>query len=50
MPKKKNLPQDTELKAFIKAGGRSGAEADFNRLLKRATKPTKASKPSDKTK
>jgi hypothetical protein len=50
MPDKKSKPKDTELKAFIKSGGRSGAEADFNQILKRAVKPKKASKPTDKSK
>jgi len=46
MPDKKSKPHDTELKAFIKSGGRTGAEADFNQLLKQATKPKKDNKPS----
>ena len=50
MPEKKRKPQDTTLKAFIKSGGRTGAEADFNQLLKQATKPKKDSKPSAKNK
>lgn len=39
MPKKKPAKQDTSLKAFIKSGGRKGAETDFNTILKRAVKP-----------
>ncbi len=50
MPKKKIIKQDVELKAFIKAGGRKGAESDFNELLKRAAKPKKDNKSVDKTK
>lgn len=50
MPNKKISEKDVQLKAFIKAGGRKGAEADFNEILKRATKPKKASKPADKSK
>lgn len=46
MPKKKNVPQDTKLKAFIKTGGRKGVEADFNQILKRATKPKRQAKRS----
>lgn len=48
MPKKKPLAGDQPLQDFIKAGGRSHAEADFNDILKRAIKP-KATK-SKKTK
>lgn len=39
MPKKKPTKQDNALKAFIKSGGRKGAEDDFNTILKRAVKP-----------
>lgn len=45
MPDKKPKPKDTELKAFIKSGGCTGAEADFNQLLKRAVKPKKDDNP-----
>lgn len=44
MPDKKPKPKDSELKAFIKAGGRKGVEADFNELLKKASKPNKKTK------
>ena len=50
MPDKKPKPQDTELNAFIKSGGRTGVEPDFNQILKRAVKPKKAAKPTDKNK
>ena len=50
MPDKKPKPQDNELKAFIKAGGRIGAEADLNQILKRAVRPKKASKQTYKSK
>jgi hypothetical protein len=49
MPKKKKLSKDKPLQEFIKAGGRTGAETDFNAILKRAIKPKKASKPNAKT-
>lgn len=35
--KKKLLPKDKKLKAWLKKGGREGARQDFLRLLKRAT-------------
>lgn len=48
MPNKKRPAKDTELKEFLKAGGRSGAEADFDAMLKRAAKPAKPKKPEAK--
>lgn len=49
MPKsKKPVAGDTKLKAFIASGGRKGAEADFDAILKRAAKPNKDSKPKKK--
>ncbi|HUD10347.1 MAG TPA: hypothetical protein VMR28_01595 [Candidatus Saccharimonadales bacterium] len=50
MPKKKPSKKDNELKEFIKSGGRKGAEADFNEILKKAATPKKSTKPKDKTK
>lgn len=50
MSKKKKLAKDQPLKDFIKSGGRKGAEADFNKILKRATKPKKANMPAAKSK
>jgi hypothetical protein len=52
MPKKKLPQQDSNLKAFIKSGGRKNAETDFNEILKRAVKPktNKATSNSSKTK
>lgn len=50
MPKKKILKKDEPLQDFIKSGGRSGAEADFDVILKHAVKPKKASKSTNKTK
>jgi hypothetical protein len=48
MPKdKKSTVKDAELKAFIKSGGRTGTEADFNAILRRAAKPGQA-KPKKK--
>lgn len=46
MSDKKSKPKDTELKAFIKSGGRTGAETNFNQILKRAVKPSKPAKKS----
>ncbi|HUD07030.1 MAG TPA: hypothetical protein VMR34_04025 [Candidatus Saccharimonadales bacterium] len=39
MPNKKTQKKDSKLKAFIKSGGRKDAEAAFDEILKRATKP-----------
>lgn len=52
MNKKPSKAQDAELKTFIKAGGRSNAEADFNNILKSAAQPKKQStaKPTNKKK
>lgn len=50
MPKKKKLSKDKPLQEFVKAGGRTGAEADFNAILKSAVKPKKVSKPDPKNK
>lgn len=50
MPKKKKLSKDQPTHDFIKSGGRTGAEADFDAILKRAVKPKKTSKPSSKSK
>jgi hypothetical protein len=50
MPKKKTIKKDTELKDFIKSGGRKNAETDFNEILKKASKPKKHTKPKEKTK
>ena len=52
MPKNNTPKKDTELKDFIKSGGRKNAEADFNDILKRAVKPAmnKTSSNSSKTK
>ncbi|HEY1645778.1 MAG TPA: hypothetical protein VGF75_05415 [Candidatus Saccharimonadales bacterium] len=49
MPNKKIQAKDIKLKAFLKDGGRKGAESDFNTILKRAVKP-KVNKPADKPK
>ena len=49
MPNKKLSSKDQELKDFIKAGGRKGAEANFNAILKKAVKPVKK-KPETKPK
>ena len=49
MPKnKKPVAGDAKLKAFITSGGRKGAEADFDAILKRAAKPARDSKPKKK--
>ena len=50
MQKKKLPKQDEQLKAFIKSGGRTDAEADFNVLLQKAVRPSKVSKPAKKSK
>ena len=50
MPKKKTIKKDTDLKEFIKSGGRNNAEVDFNEILKKASKLKKDTKPKDKTK
>jgi len=49
MPNKKRPAKDIELKEFLKAGGRSGAETDFDAILKRAAKPSSAKKPKPKS-
>jgi hypothetical protein len=49
MPNKKLSPKDEQLKAALAAGGRKGAETDFNTILKRAIKPG-STKPKPKTK
>lgn len=49
MPNKKLPSKDQDLKDFIKSGGRKGAEADFNAILKKAVKPVKK-KPETKPK
>lgn len=41
MDKPIKFKTDTELKEFIKQGGRPGAKADFEKLLKKATGPSK---------
>jgi hypothetical protein len=48
MPNKKLPAKDEQLKDFLKAGGRSGAEADFNAILKRAAKQSQPKKPKAK--
>jgi hypothetical protein len=50
MPNKKRPAKDKQLQEFLKAGGRSGAEANFDAILKRAAKPSTAKKPQPKTK
>lgn len=50
MKKRQFSKKDVELKTFIKSGGRSGAEVDFNKILQRAVKPTKDSRSSHKKK
>ncbi len=50
MPKKKKPLKDQPLQDLVKAGGRKGAEADFNKILKRAVEPKRASKPAEKSK
>jgi hypothetical protein len=39
MPNKRRPGKDKQLQEFLKAGGRSGAEVDFDAILKRAVKP-----------
>lgn len=48
MPNKKRPAKDTQLQEFLKAGGRSGAETDFDAILKRAVKPAQSKKPKAK--
>ena len=48
MPNKKRSAKDTQLQEFLKAGGRSGAEIDFDVILKRAAKPAQYKKPKAK--
>lgn len=50
MPNKKRSTKDKQLQEFLKAGGRNGAEADFDVLLKRAAKPAQAKKSKPKAK
>ncbi|MDQ5912707.1 MAG: hypothetical protein QG659_129 [Patescibacteria group bacterium] len=50
MPKKKKLPKDQPLRDLLKAGGRKGAQADFNKILKRAVEPKKNKPASTKAK
>jgi hypothetical protein len=48
MPNKKRLARDKQLQEFLKAGGRSDAEVDFDTILKRAAKPERPKKPKAK--
>jgi hypothetical protein len=48
MPNKKRPAKDTQLKEFLNAGDRSGAETDFDTILKRAAKPAQSKKPKAK--
>jgi hypothetical protein len=48
MPNKKRPAKDKQLQEFLKAGGRSGVETDFNAILKRAAKPEQAKKSKSK--
>jgi hypothetical protein len=48
MPNKKRPAKDKQLQEFLKAGGRSGAETDFDAILKRAAKPERPKKPKAK--
>jgi len=48
MPKKNTHKKDTDLKSFIKSGGRKNAEADFDTILKQAVKPRTIKKSSSK--
>ena len=41
MQKKKRPAKDKELAEFLKAGGRQGAEVDFDAILKKAVQPQK---------
>ena len=49
MPKKPRPAKDKELTDLLKAGGRKGAEADFDAILKKAVQPQRK-KPQPKPK
>jgi len=48
MPNRKRPAKDTQLQEFLKAGGRNGAQVDFDAILKRAAKPAQPKKPKTK--
>jgi hypothetical protein len=48
MPNKKRPAKDAQLQEFLKTGGRSGAETDFDAILKRAAKSVPPKKPKAK--